>query len=53
MEGLLIIGGIVLVLMVICRVAYKFIADAHGSAQNAVRRHTEKATTEDLKDRYR
>ena len=53
MEGLLIIGGIILVLMFVCRLAYKLIADAHARAGNAVRRQTEKPVTEDLKDRYK
>lgn len=53
MNGLLIIMAIVLVLMFICAGVYKLIQDAHSSAENSIRRRTEKPTTEDLKDRFK
>ena len=53
MQYFLILFGIVAVLMLICRFVYKLIQDAHSSAENARRRNTDKATTENLKDRYK
>lgn len=53
MKEFLIILAIVLVLMFICSGVYKLIQDAHSRAENSIRRHTEKPTTEDLKDRFK